>query len=385
MRPNPHGVRYLKLTRRNNRPVFHWLPPHRLRVAGLFRQVTLGSDFEEAIAKATDLNNRVDAYRHRINPPKPVLGPVKPMTVGDLIRQFEASPRFAQYAARTQQEYGWFYRNMETQRYDGKKMLGDMKARKITRQFAYSIYEQCVRKHGLESAKKMTSALRAAFKYGTLKMPGLNANPISGLGIRNLPPRRQRWTDDQLTAFIKKADEMGFPSIGRCALMCMELVQRPGDMLSLRWGALREHDGVWYIHQSKRGVEVWVPPTRRLTRALNSARREAQRKARTRNIAADLICPTVTGKRWNRRNFTYAARQIARAAGIPDDLQLRDLRRTAATEGASAGATPSELMAVGGWQSFATIRPYLVHTSEQAAAFQAKREAYRVHRRVGSR
>ena len=199
-----------------------------------------------------------------------------------IIPLFEASLRFAQYAARTQQEYGWFDRNMETQRYDGKTMLGDMKARKITRQFAYSIYEQCVRKHGLESAKKMTSALRVAFKYGTLKMPGLNVNPISGLGIRNLPPRRQRWTDSQLAAFIKKADEMGFPSIGRCALMCMELVQRPGDMLSLRWGALREHDGVWYIHQSKRGVEVWVPPTKRLTRALNAARREAQRKARTR-------------------------------------------------------------------------------------------------------
>ena len=31
---------------------------------------------------------------------------------------------------------------------------------------------------------------------------------------------------------------------------------------------------------------------------------------------------------------------IARAAGLPDELQIRDLRRTAATEGASAGATP---------------------------------------------
>jgi hypothetical protein len=68
---------------------------------------------------------------------------------------------------------------------------------------------------------------------------------------------------------------------------------------------------------------------------------------------------------------------IARAAGIPDDLQIRDLRRTAATEGASAGATPWEMMAVGGWQDQASIRPYFVGTPEQAASFQAKREAYR--------
>jgi hypothetical protein len=40
---------------------------------------------------------------------------------------------------------------------------------------------------------------------------------------------------------------------------------------------------------------------------------------------------------------------VSRITGVPDDLQIRDLRRTAATEGASAGATPAELMAVGGW------------------------------------
>src|SRR5690348_16654620 len=102
MRPNPLGVRYLKLTRRNGRAVYHWLPPHRLRLAGLFRQVTLGTDFNTVAAKAKNLNQKVDAYRHSIRPPKPVLGPIKPKSVGDLVRQFEASPRFSQYSPRTQ-------------------------------------------------------------------------------------------------------------------------------------------------------------------------------------------------------------------------------------------------------------------------------------------
>jgi hypothetical protein len=90
-----------------------------------------------------------------------------------------------------------------------------------------------------------------------------------------------------------------------------------------------------------------------------------------------LICPTVTGKLWQRRNFTGTVRRIARLAGLPDDLQIRDLRRTGATEAASAGATPPELMAVGGWANQASIRPYLVQTVEQAASVQAKRDAYR--------
>jgi hypothetical protein len=80
---------------------------------------------------------------------------------------------------------------------------------------------------------------------------------------------------------------------------------------------------------------------------------------------------------WHRRNFTGTARRIARLTGLPDELQIRDLRRTGATEAASAGGTPAELMAVGGWTNQASIRPYLVQTLEQAASVQAKRDAYR--------
>lgn len=222
----------------------------------------------------------------------------------------------------------------------------------------------------------MMSTWQAAFKYGTLKIPGVSLNPFSQLGKQSPPPRRQQWTNEQLDAFISVARKVGYPSIGRCALMCMELVQRPGDILSMTWGSYQELQGAWYIRQSKRGVEVWVPPTERLKVALDSARRQAQGTTEG-DISGAFICPTTTGRRWDRRYFTRIVRVVARRAGIPDDLQIRDLRRTGATEGASAGATPWELMAVGGWQHQASIRPYLVRTAEQAAAFQAKREAYR--------
>jgi integrase len=209
-----------------------------------------------------------------------------------------------------------------------------------------------------------------------LKLDTIVFNPFCNLDRMTPPCRRQRWSDKQLQNFIKKAAEMGLPSIGLCALLCVELVQRPGDILSMKWGAYQRRERTWHIRQSKCGAEVHVPETRRLRNALNVARRLAREKAKT-DVDEVLICQTVTGKRWHRRNFTKAARRIARAAGLPDDLQIRDLRRTGATEGASAGATPAELMAVGGWMNPASIRPYLVQTVEQAANFQAKRDAYR--------
>ena len=125
---------------------------------------------------------------------------------------------------------------------------------------------------------------------------------------------------------------------------------------------------------------VCVPETKRLQTELGSARRSVKNQV-PGDIGDLFVCATVTGKRWHRRNFTKTARRIAREAGLPDDLQIRDLRRTAATEGASAGATPAELMAVGGWVNQASIRPYLVQTQEQATAFQEKRDTYRQRQR----
>ena len=238
------------------------------------------------------------------------------------------------------------------------------------------MYEQNVIDHGHNSANKTISACRVAFRYGMLKFAEITFNPFSQLDKLTSPPRRQRWSDQQLISFMKSAEELGYPSVGRCALMCMEMVQRPGDILSLRWGAYDERDRTWHIRQSKRGTLVHIPETDRLRTALAAARQLARERS-AGAVCEELVCPTVTGKRWHRRNFTKTARRIARTAGLPDDLQIRDLRRTGATEGASAGATPAELMAVGGWANQASIRPYLVQTVEQAATFQAKRDAYR--------
>jgi integrase len=329
-----------------------------------------------AIAKATVLNRELDEYRARINP-KPKLTSVKPNSVAYLFRLFEASPKYAQYSSRWRQDSRWIYRSLETHLFEKHRMFGDIRIDHVTRQMAYGFYEEIIATHGVESANKMMTACRAAFKYATLRLPNISENPFSRLGKITPPPRRQRWTPEQLDLFVKMAEWLGYPSIGRCALLCMDLMQRPGDMLSLTWGAFDQRRKAWFIRQTKRGVEVFVPPTTRLERVLDGARKKAVAAALGGDISGQFVCPTATGKRWQRRDFTMTARMIARAAGIPDDLQIRDLRRTAATEGASAGATPLELMAVGGWQNQASIRPYLVQTAEQAMACQVKREAYR--------
>ncbi len=376
MRTNKFGVRGLKSVQLKRGLVYFWTPPVSLQKARIFRFTTLGTDLNTAVSEAHEWNARLKAHRLNVNGIKPTLAIINPMTVGYLFRLFEASPKFSRYAPVTRQDYANIYRNLETQIVSGQQMFGDVKISDVTRQLAYSIYEENVINHGHDSANKTITACQAAFRYGTLKFAEITSKPFSQLDKLTSPPRRQRWTDEQLSGFIHKAEEMGYPSVGRCALMCMELVQRPGDILSLRWDAYQKRERVWDIRQSKRGTVVRVPETSRLRTALAAARC-TERKGIVGGIDGLLVCATITGKRWHRRNFTKAARRIARAAGLPDSLRIRDLRRTGATEGASAGATPAEMMAVGGWTNQASIRPYLVQTREQAAAFQAKRDAHR--------
>ena len=376
MRTNKYGVRGLKGVQLPKAFVYFWVPPVTLQKAGVFHYTTLGSDFGNAVAEARRLNAKLNDYRGGLRQFKPKLANVGPLTVAYLIREFEASPRFAHFAPQTRENYSSICRQVEIQMIDGHRVFGEVAVKEVTKQLAYTIYEQNIISRGLAQANKISSVCHGAFRYGMLKRAEIKSNPFSGLDKMTPPSRRQCWSEKQFYNFIGKAEEMGLSSVGLCALLCMELMQRPGDILSIKWGAYRQREGTWHIRQSKRGVEVYVPETKRLRQALNVARRLVKEKT-GHNIGELWVCQTVTGKRWHRRNFTKAVRRIARAAGLPDDLQIRDLRRTAATEGASAGATPAELMAVGGWVNPASIKPYLVQTVEQAANFQAKRDAYR--------
>jgi hypothetical protein len=94
---------------------------------------------------------------------------------------------------------------------------------------------------------------------------------------------------------------------------------------------------------------VSIPCTEQLRIALDDAKR-----ARTQGNVVALdpdgpIVPTAYGRHWARNKLSVTFRTIARAAGIPDEMQLRDLRRTATSSLAEAGCTLHEISAIGGW------------------------------------
>jgi hypothetical protein len=178
MRVNKYGVRGLKGVQLKRGFVYFWVPPVSLQKAGAFQHTTLSIDFAAAIAMARDWNAKPDVHRGVLIRTKPTPGPIRPMTVADLFRKFEISPRFYRYALRTRQDYSCFYRHVETTPTDRGALFGDLNFSAVTKPVAYSIYEQYVLAHGNDSANKAVSACQAAFNYGMMKLGEIGANPF---------------------------------------------------------------------------------------------------------------------------------------------------------------------------------------------------------------
>ena len=62
-------------------------------------------------------------------------------------------------------------------------------------------------------------------------------------------------------------------------------------------------------------------------------------------MASDVLLTTPRGRPFTKDYLAKGVRKILRKAGIADDVQLRDIRRTASKERAEAGATEAELAA----------------------------------------
>ena len=90
-----------------------------------------------------------------------------------------------------------------------------------------------------------------------------------------------------------------------------------------------------------------------------------------------LIVRTRRGRSFTKDNLAKDIRQVRKKLGIPSELKLADLRRTAWTEMANRGATVPELAASAGWSMDTAAKnmdTYVVTSGPLADAGHGRRE-----------
>jgi integrase len=189
-------------------------------------------------------------------------------------------------------------------------------------------------------------------------------NPFQRLDLPARPSRSQVWQPGQIERFIQTALTPGpwgrtrggrpdrphgpRPSVALAVIIGINTAQRPSDVLALNWS---QYDGRYItLTQIKTRATVTIPVTDALKIALDDAKR-ARTEGTVVAFAADgpIVLSETSGQRYEASRFAAIFRMIKAAAGIPRDLEYRDLRRTATTHLAEAGCSTHQIASIGGW------------------------------------
>ena len=349
-------VPYLKF--RNGRP--RWEPGPRLRDAG-FHGRDLKDDagawlpLERAIEAAAGLNREVDEWRATGARARRLPRATKDRrTCRALWELYCASPKFAKLARVTRTDYAskasvWLAE------------FGDIGLAVVRHADLYTWWEELYQERGHAMANGVLAVVRAVLSYG-VKKGWRQDNPAKQLGLESLAPRCVVWTPDEVAAFVRVAESLGEIATADAVVIALHTGQRQGDVLALEHIAT-EH-GRCVFRQSKRGARVSVPHTPQLEQRLAAirGRRAAQTVADfglARRVILDTDGRELTKRRLNIGFKRVRARVAAELPAIADKLFL-DLRDTAVTRLALAGATVAEIRSITG-HTLASVHKVLEH------------------------
>lgn len=313
----------------------------------------------EAVKRAIEVKDDFEHYRRR----NANRVHVDANTVYGLINWYKTTSKWSDLSDNSRRTYNDLIKTAINIRLgQSNNTFADMDAANVTVDHADAIYQQLRAEISLHRAVNVCKVLRRVWYIG-LKHSKVRGNPFIKMELPDLERRDVMWTPEQVYKVIQKSDEMGYWSIGTMTLLCYHLCQRPGDMRALRW---QQYDGTWFrFRQEKTGTKMELESSPEITERL-AERFQA-------NTGGPIIICETTQQPYDRRLYAKYFARIRAAAGLPRTLQLRDLRRTGATELAEAGATEDELKTQTGHKTREILSTYVRSTPKLASSAARKR------------
>jgi len=343
---------------------WYWDPPDRLRRSHGLKTKPLGADQAAAWSLARTLNRDHLA----LGPGAPAIG-----SVSWLLEAFLASDRFAELAASTQRDYRWIAQRVLPPLPVASQELGRYPATSIRPRHADAIHALLRAEHGASAAHYACRVARRIWHWGARReMVDAAMNPWAGMELRGIAPREQRWTPAQVEIFRTKAREEGSASVALAVSIAYWFGHRQADVLGLTWSALDAGEVRTRKTQRVAPVDVAAYPELEIEIAAERARQKFGGVASTHVVVCE-----ATQRPWERHGFGHEFRRLARLAGLPDDLQFRDLRATALTELSDAGADLIALSTHSTHQTPAMARRYVRRTAAQFSQAAGLRVAKR--------
>jgi integrase len=321
--------------------------------------------------------------RISLKPPKPrftekrwAISKVQPfgksILVGNLVTLYLQSERFKRLSPASKRSYYTVFENMENFVLPNNRSIMRTMANKID--FFVTEYVKVVLGHTVHPATiaQMFSVMSVAWNNAK-RIGYVYENPWEKPGIRVNNFREVTWTDEEVNRAIAAAKANGYLLLALYIRMAYETGQRPwSDLRELKWENVKvETNGDFYLDFiiAKTKQHILLPLSKDAKAALDALPR----------TTSEYIFVTETGQHLTSAAMFLQLARVKKIAGLNPSLSMRDLRRTAVTQMAMAGATVSEITACTGWRvSEKVLNRYAVLKYTTAKNCQEKRDKFRL-------
>jgi integrase len=226
-------------------------------------------------------------------------------------------------------------------------------------QVAYNIWAE----RGVSFANHTHAVASKLYNFG-IQLGYTDLNPFSKVSKRSAKPRKVVWTREHINLFLDTAySRFKWRSVGLIVQMAYEWCQRLGDMSNLTWDMYDTETRVLYLEQSKRRAKVELPTTDELHEMLMQQKTDVDFQP---YVAPRCMERRIISRPYDKYALSYVAREIIKAAGLPDELQIMDMRRTGTMEMVEAGVSLPQIMSITGHANPQSVKPYMKNTLTSA-------------------
>ena len=243
------------------------------------------------------------------------------------------------------------------------RSLGDITLKYLTPAHCSELYEGWVRGVSVDNANQKARVFSVLMNY-CISIGLITNNPMSRIKKRKHTPKSIVWTKNQVELFVDTAfSKFKYRNIGLLALMCYEWGQRPTDIMHLKWDNLDFKTKSATIKQSKRGATVQLPIEEKLTDLLMQQHKDWSFQEYViphQNPSDGCYRPL------SPMQVSTLTNEIKALCGLPMELQIGFLRKTAIVEMIGSGVDQLAIMSVTGHQNVQSLNPYNKHNYDTA-------------------
>jgi len=276
------------------------------------------------------------------------------MKYKDAVDKYFNTRHFASLSVSSQRGYEACLSSFSRMSVMGKK-ISNIDIQKINVVICTEMYDTWEAETSTSNANHNARVFSVLMNY-LVSLDLLILNPMARVRKRTSTPRSVIWTHDQVMKFLDVAfTKFEWRNIGMIVLMCYEWGQRPVDIRNLKWDEVDLDERFVTITQSKRGAVVELPIPDNIFEMVTEQKKDwdFQPYVVPYHRASDGSYRPLTVY-----NMTALLSEVKAIAGLPDELRVGDLRKTAIVQMIESGVDHLAIQSVSGHKSVASLNPY---------------------------